>query len=806
MSKLQRLFVPLMVALTIFLITVPVLAACYAYIYVEESDGNSYEELPLICSCNITSLVESGFISSTGLNTRVITGDGATLPHMLADDKILFVSDLAAYEDKTLIFYLGASSLSSFPIIVGYNGTFETPDDDDLELGYVMELLISGYFDASGGSDQNILYKEDAFRVWIPEEETLKVAAYNSTGDEQWNLEYDEFDSGTHIVYIVANGLAAYLYVDDFEVAKDTENLFESSNAVVNNVIHPSLNPRHRCTFYANNLYWAFFWKAASENIFYRTSVDGLSWSSEYTISTVSSDDLKGGLCVWLSGSYMHIVYYSLWTDNDYYIRYRRGVPEADSSITWSAGWQTAVTATGTAELYDSVVAADTDEYPFIIYRMWSGNYYTYVTKSATNDGTWSTEGGYPIMLYATPQDPQQQTITAYPNSDKIYALWEEEHGSGHNPRQLYGKYYNGDSWVGSPEVIDNTFPGDSQLTDSFNAVADDDDNLYIVWTRQDIIHSWYSVELKIRYADGTFSPPIEVYFGTLAAGDPAPSVSYNDDNGYIYITYVGEDNFIRCRALANNTLSGEYPLPFNVGTSDEGAATPYGSHIGLLYNVGTSLQHGYISFPWDWNDNDSDWLWMQNNVMPYADYFQMYIDGELQLEYKPDSIIQGTTLPDEENDHDGTITWGSNPVDVSHSELMCEEEEGAGYYYFDPGAQDIIKPEPETMTGDVDLERLRANPLYPLVQILSIDGFLNERLVWLGLAWFIVIIAMLGVHLGFDTRPDTEKPQHFILTTITGLGLSILFYTMGIFPLLVIILMAFSLGGAIVWERQPVI
>jgi len=71
----------------ILLVIVPALAAYYAYIYVEESDGNSYEELPLICSVNITPLVESGFISSTGLDTRVITGDGATLPHMLANDK-----------------------------------------------------------------------------------------------------------------------------------------------------------------------------------------------------------------------------------------------------------------------------------------------------------------------------------------------------------------------------------------------------------------------------------------------------------------------------------------------------------------------------------------------------------------------------------------------------------------------------------------------------------------------------------------------------------------------------------------------
>jgi len=82
---------------------------------------------------------------------------------------------------------------------------------------------------------------------------------------------------------------------------------------------------------------------------------------------------------------------------------------------------------------------------------------------------------------------------------------------------------------------------------------------------------------------------------------------------------------------------------------------------------------------------------------------------------------------------------------------------------------------------------------------------FLTERLAWLFFAWFWVIAAMIGVHLGFDHRPETPKPQHFILTTVTGLGLSILFYTMGIFAWPVILLMVFGLIAAVVWERQPV-
>lgn len=191
--------------------------------------------------------------------------------------------------------------------------------------------------------------------------------------------------------------------------------------------------------------------------------------------------------------------------------------------------------------------------------------------------------------------------------------------------------------------------------------------------------------------------------------------------------------------------------------------------------------------------------LWWYNPYEYPGDFTQV-------LWFQPNAIIEGTTLPDRMGNEDGIITWGANPagITITHGGLIPEEE--YDFVPIIPEGQDIIQPNPKTMVGDIDLEALRNNPLYPLVQVLSIDGFLNERLVWLGLAWLIVIISMLGVHLGFDTRKNTNKPQHFVLTTITGLGLTIMFYTMGIFPLWTIILMSFGLVGAIIWERQPVI
>jgi len=175
-------------------------------------------------------------------------------------------------------------------------------------------------------------------------------------------------------------------------------------------------------------------------------------------------------------------------------------------------------------------------------------------------------------------------------------------------------------------------------------------------------------------------------------------------------------------------------------------------------------------------------------------------------LWFQPNAIIEGTTLPDRAGTEDGIITWGANPAGISISYSGFEIEETYEFEPVIPSSRDIIKPEPAEITTDVGLERLENNPFRPLVQAIASVGGFTERLVWLGLAWIILIAAMLLVHLGPDTREGDQRPHHFILTSGTGLGLAILFYSMGIFPLWVPILLAFGFGASIVYERMPVL
>jgi hypothetical protein len=138
------------VALILLLVlAVPILASYSATITVTESAGNSYVNLPIIDAMGISGMVTSGFISSTGLDTRVKYGN-TELPHMLADDKLLFVSDITANSTKQFTFSTGNSALEDYPTIVGVGGYITTPDNADLEPGDSFDLEIIAYLQNTG--------------------------------------------------------------------------------------------------------------------------------------------------------------------------------------------------------------------------------------------------------------------------------------------------------------------------------------------------------------------------------------------------------------------------------------------------------------------------------------------------------------------------------------------------------------------------------------------------------------------------------------------------------------------------------
>ena len=86
MKKLLRLIPILLVAM--LLIAPPVLAQSYTCNIAVTSDS-AYTQLPITTAVNNQYLADNGYISASGLDTRVLL-TGSELPHMLANDKTLF--------------------------------------------------------------------------------------------------------------------------------------------------------------------------------------------------------------------------------------------------------------------------------------------------------------------------------------------------------------------------------------------------------------------------------------------------------------------------------------------------------------------------------------------------------------------------------------------------------------------------------------------------------------------------------------------------------------------------------------------
>lgn len=207
----------ILVGLLLLAIAVPVLAAYIAEITVTESLGTSYTQLALNYTLNVTYLADHGYITSTGLDTRVTTTDYEVLPHMLAADRLMFVSDIPASSTTNLYFITGNTPLASFPIITGHGGYVTVADNADLELGNIYAFLISGYVDTSSGANKTIIRKDGAVSLNVTASQEI---TFSITGGV--SLVATSVSSGYMVIRVLSDGLEAWMDIDEVEQDRDT--------------------------------------------------------------------------------------------------------------------------------------------------------------------------------------------------------------------------------------------------------------------------------------------------------------------------------------------------------------------------------------------------------------------------------------------------------------------------------------------------------------------------------------------------------------------------------------------------------
>jgi hypothetical protein len=251
-----------------------------------------------------------------------------------------------------------------------------------------------------------------------------------------------------------------------------------------------------RKSFYANGRFWVFY--SDGTNMVYRTSTDGSTWTAATTVKT----NVYYGytFSVWFDGTYLHYAYASSSS-----IYYRRGTPNSDGTITWSAVEQTVSTTYNTADY--PVVSVDSNGYVWIGYKDYTGTYvYPYVIKSGNNDGTWgTTPAGFPYQLSTI--DNTYWMVSIIPlTAGKMLAVYVYEKVT------VKARRWTGSAWdteVATTKLI--------EIGEYFSAVAQGDDvhltfleriNYNILYTKY--VYSTNSFTAETTLATGNmYTPPV---------------------------------------------------------------------------------------------------------------------------------------------------------------------------------------------------------------------------------------------------------------------------------------------------------
>jgi len=631
----MRKLTALIVLLALLLPTVALAAATYsAPITVTESGGSSYTRLPISVSVDNDYLVTNNFISSTGLDTRVLAAS-TELPHMVASDRTLFAADIAANTQSTFSYTTGNSALSDFPVIVGYSGYVTTADDAALELGSNFEIEQKGYVDTSAGSDKNLVYKDGAFRTYI--------------------------SAGTNVTSEICSSVSPYSSSSDANIYAIGGN-YSTANSATSGTVNsgattmtigqsfPTISQNQTAADYAVGLY-------TGSNVRAGERVNGFSG----TITNVQWYLYKNGAPTGTAYAYVRnatsdAIIGTLGTLNV-------------ATLTTSAAWYsfpTDVAVTTPTDIRITLEYTGGDASNFVGFEdkstdvtAWGvfTSYSTGWSDSSTSDATFKID----YTQYRIDRAYAYFDTSAIPDSAEIWSAYLKLYGSTDNSTTDF----NITVQSGMP-----TYPTDPPAATDFNKTYYSGDGGSL--STSGFSTTGYNTITLNSTGLGWINKTGTSKFCLRSSRDIAATTPTGDEYVTVYTneqTGTSQDpqlvvNYTAVAATVTGISSGELIVKTTAdGTNMTLSVTNYtGTHQG---NSPQSVALSGASVP----NNSNSWTLMQNNVIPYMDYYKHTVGGTLIAWYQPVTIISGTTLPDRQGTaQDGTITWGSNPAGVAVS------------------------------------------------------------------------------------------------------------------------------------------
>ena len=332
---------------------------------------------------------------------------------------------------------------------------------------------------------------------------------------------------------------------------------------------------------YANERLWLFYTAAADGKFYFRSSTDlGANWSAATQITTQGYNE-SVGISVYLEGSVT--LHYVISSSDTGELLYRKGTLEANGTITWIATEQVVETVATYYYFYPYIIV-DSEGYPWIGYgKSASGIVYgAYVIKSSTNNGTWTTEGGFPQTLVSG-QAFLTAAIGAALTSGKTYWVYRET-ATG----VIRGRLWNGVSWDAAENASATAGGGITAAS-----VVGDGDNVHIVFTeltgdfsfiyRRRLYGTGWGAEQVVQTSvPGIFSTISLVSANSVIVGWANPTtnhVYYRESSDGTFADVVdwidesmdGINDYAVCSAMS--VSSGTVKLAFAYVTKD---ASPY--------------------------------------------------------------------------------------------------------------------------------------------------------------------------------------------------------------------------------------
>jgi PKD repeat protein len=339
------------------------------------------------------------------------------------------------------------------------------------------------------------------------------------------------------------------------------------------------MTPSQRKLFYAAGRFWIFY--TDGSDLVYKSSSDGLSWSARSASLGASSSGQ--GTSIYFDGTYAH--YARVTNTNNQALYYRRGVPNADGTITWSADEQIAVAAVNGVRYLHPNVSADSSGHALISYHYEKQNGHAgegpYVTRSGNTDGTWgSAPAGFPYELISDSESEWYTTVHAL-TSNKIAVTFADYT----DIKTINVGTYDGANWNSTQNTESS-----AQSGSGYSVVAEGDD-VHIVLLKESTYEIRYC---KYTYSTNTVGPESTVQSPTTSLSFPALAKTSENDLYCFWARSPGTDH-VYYRRMVSGVWEADYTdwLTETSLTTNGGVSTFYdqsgSDYIGLAWETGSA-------------------------------------------------------------------------------------------------------------------------------------------------------------------------------------------------------------------------